>query len=211
MTSFRTGPRAWLGGVGVLLLAGAVFAATVQRLDVAGLTHLSSHVVTGHVVFSAPAWTADGGAVVTLHELAVAGTWKGTLTADHITVRTPGGRMGDYTMDMPGAPELLAGDTVLLFLEQNPDATFGVVSLAQGSFRVGTAPDGSFVVTRDPGAAHLVAVDKDGTGKLAGLTATLPEMRGLVDAALAAERAGLPDGPALDAVPLHDVAEGGGK
>jgi hypothetical protein len=201
---------AWLGGVGVLLLAGAVFAATVQRLDFAGLTHLSSHVVTGRVLSSTAAWTPDGGAVVTLHELSVSSTWKGQLDGTAITVRTPGGRMGEYTMQMPGAPELLPGSTVLLFLEKNDDGTFGVISLAQGSFRVEAAPDGSFVVSRDPAAAHLVAVDRTGPGKLADVVETLDSVRATVDKAVAAEKAGLPE-PELDAVPLNDVAEGGGK
>jgi len=205
-------PMGWLGGAVALLFAGVALAATVQRLDFAGLTHLSTHVVTGRVLSGAPAWTPDGGAVVTLHQLEVAGTWKGELTATTIAVRTPGGRMGDYVMELPGAPELKSGDDVLLFLERNPDGTFGVISLAQGSFRVGAAPDGSFVVTRDPGAAHLVAVGRDGSGKLAELKATLASVRAQVDAALAAERAGLPAEPEIATVPLHDVVvEGGAK
>jgi len=210
MKSLRARPLAWLGGVGVLVLAGAVFAATVQRLDFAGLTHLATHVVTGRVVSSAPAWTPDGGAVVTLHELVVAGQWKGEPVGATLTVRTPGGRMADYTMELPGAPELAAGDTVLLFLERNEDATFGVISLAQGSYRVVAAPGGTFVVTRDPGAAQLLAVGPDGTGKLGEVQETLAAVRSQVDAAIAAERAGL-DQPGIDAVPLHDVVEGGGR
>lgn len=203
-------PLGWLGGAVALLLAGVALAATVQRLDFAGLTHLSTHVVTGRVLSGAPAWTPDGGAVVTLHQLEVAGTWKGELDATTIGVRTPGGRMGDYVMELPGAPELKAGDDVLLFLERNADGTFGVISLAQGSFRVGAAPDGSFVVTRDPGAAHLVAVGRDGSGQLAALQETLASVRAQVDAALAAERAGLPAEPEIETVPLHDVVVEGG-
>jgi len=205
-------PRALSAGAAALLLAGVAFAGTVMSLDFAGLTHLSSHIVTGRVLSSAPAWTPDGGAVVTLHELAVAGAWKGEVASDSITVRTPGGRMGDYVMEMAGAPELHVGDHVLLFLERNDDGSFGVVSLAQGSWRVTQAADGSFVVTRDPGAAKLVTVGPAGAAPPAEVVDTLASVRAQVDAAVVAERAGLPAEPAIEAVPLHDVAaEGGAK
>lgn len=210
--SRRSGRNAWLGAAVALLLTSVAFAGTVMRLDFAGLTHLSTHVVTGRVLSSAPAWTPDGGAVVTLHELEVAGTWKGELDAATLSVRTPGGRMGDYTLELPGAPELKAGEHVLLFLERNADGSFGVISLAQGSFRVAAAPDGGFVVTRDPGAAHLVALDARGAGQPAELRETLESVRAQVQAAVAAERAGLVTEPEVEAVPLDDVAaEGGAK
>jgi hypothetical protein len=204
-------PLTLTGGAAALLLAGVAVAGTVMRLDFAGLTHLSTHVVTGRVLSSAPAWTPDGGAVVTLHELAVAGAWKGEVATELITVRTPGGRMGDYVMEMAGAPQLHAGDHVLLFLERNDDGSFGVVSLAQGSWRVTQAADGSFVVTRDPGAAQLVTVGPAGTAPPAEVVDTLASVRAQVDAALVAERKGLPAEPEIEAVPLDDVAEGGGK
>jgi hypothetical protein len=199
----------WQGAAAVLVLAGAALAATVQRLDFAGLTHLSTHVVTGRVLSSAPQWTADGAAVVTLHQIAVAAAWKGE-AGDTLAVRTPGGRMGDYVMIMPGAPELQDGDTVLLFLERNDAGSFDVVSLAQGSFRVATAPDGTFVVTRDAGAQHLVAPAADGLAGLAQVQDTLASVRAQVDAALAAERAGLVEAQE-QVVPLDDVVQGGGK
>jgi hypothetical protein len=211
MFSLRFRHFPWLAGAGVLLLAGIALAATVQRLDFAGLTHLSTHIVTGRIVSSTPAWTADGGAVVTLHELAVAGAWKGAVSGDSLTVRTPGGTIGDYTMELDGSPALSVGDTVLLFLERNDDGTFGVISLAQGSFRVGAAPDGSFLVTRDPAAAQLLVADTDGAGKVTPLRETLASVRTRVDAALTAERDGANTEPVVDAVPLNDVVEGGGK
>jgi hypothetical protein len=210
MLVLRPGRAAgWRGAAVVLVLAGAALAATVQRLDFAGLTHLSSHVVTGRVLSGTPQWTPDGAAVVTLHELSVASAWKGEAGAT-LFVRTPGGRMGDYVMSMPGAPELQPGDTVLLFLERNDAGSFDVVSLAQGSFRIATAPDGSFVVTRDSGARHLVAPAADGLAALGDVQDTLAAVRGQVDAALAAERAGLVE-PEEQVVPLDDVVQGGGK
>ncbi|HEX5011490.1 MAG TPA: hypothetical protein VFY71_13930 [Planctomycetota bacterium] len=210
MLSFRPGRVAgWRGAAMVLVLAGAAVAATVQRLDFAGLTQLSSHVVTGRVLSSAPQWTPDGGAVVTLHQIAVAAAWKGE-AGETISVRTPGGRMGDYVMTMPGAPELADGDTVLLFLERNDQGSFDVVSLAQGSYRVATAPDGTFVVTRDTGAQQLVAPSKSGLAGLEAVQDTLASVHAQVDAALAAERAG-PIEPQEVVVPLDDVVQGGGK
>jgi len=126
-------------------------------------------------------------------------------------VRTPGGRLPDFAMEMPGAPELQVGGTVLLFLEQNPDGTYGVISLAQGSWRVEAAADGSLFVTRDPGAAHLVAPEVGVLTPLGEHVQSFGSVREAVRAALDAERAGLPLEPQEHAVPLHDVVEGGGR
>ena len=193
----------WCAAAGVAL-AGLAYATTVVRLDFAGLTRLSTHVVAGTVGASTTARTPDGGAIVTLTSVDVAAQWKGQTGAATITVRTPGGRIGDEVMELSGSPELRAGDTVLLFLEHNPDGTYGVISLAQGSFRVVAENDGSFWVERDPAAQDLcVAGAPD--GKVEAVKVPLWSARAEIDAA---RDLPAPDPDALPAgVQLVDLVE----
>ena len=193
----------WCAAAGVAL-AGLAFATTVQRLDFAGLTRLSSNVVAGTVQAATTARTSDGGAIVTLTGVSVVAQWKGETGAASITVRTPGGRVGDEVMELSGSPELVPGSTVLLFLERNPDGTYGVISLAQGSFRVTTERDGSFWVERDPAAAELLVAGA-GDGKVDAVKLPLWSARAQVDAA---RDQGLPDPDALPAgTVVHDLVE----
>ena len=193
----------WCAAAGVAL-AGLAYATTVVRLDFAGLTRLSTHVVAGTVAGSTTARTPDGGAIVTLTSVDVAAQWKGQTGAATITVRTPGGRIGDEVMELSGSPELRAGDTVLLFLELNPDATYGVISLAQGSFRVTTERDGSFWVERDPAAAELLVAGSP-DGKVDAVKVPLWSARADVEAARLLPA---PDPDALPAdVQLVDLVE----
>ena len=98
----------------------------------------------------------------------------------------------------------LPGSTVILFLERNPDGTYGVISLAQGSFRVTTERDGSFWVERDPAAADLLVAGA-ADGKVDAVKVPLWSARAQVDAAR-----GL-SAPEADALPagtvVHDLVE----
>lgn len=191
-------------------------ATTVQKLDFKGLTALSTHVVRGTIGSSGFAYTPDGGLIVTLTTVNVTELWKGEHADPTLTVRTPGGAIDRVVIEVPGTPVLKLGEDVLLFLEKNQDGTFGVISFAQGSFKVGRDPADRVLVTRDAGAAHLVATDGRESGVIASGIWELGAVKADVDAALAASAA-LEDAAAeadANAVPLHDVpadATGGAK
>jgi hypothetical protein len=114
-------------------------------------------------------------------------------------------------MELSGSPELQSGGTVLLFLERNPDGTYGVISLAQGSFRVTTEHDGSFWIERDPAAQDLcVAGGPD--GQVEAVKAPIWAVRAEVDAAKvlpAPDPDALP--PGTQVVDLVEVVKGGGR
>lgn len=201
--------RVLSSGAAALALAGAAAATTVQKLDFAGLTRLATHVLVGRVQGADVAWTSDGGAIVTLTTVEVASQWKGSPGAPTITVRTPGGEIGGYRMEIPGSPGFRAGETVLLFLERNADGTYGVVSLAQGSFRVLAEADRHLRVERDPNARHLIAVSGRTIGPVAPVSVPLFAVQADVERAIRATS------PAAEAdevvVPLSDVERGGGR
>jgi len=212
--SFVVLPRArtlLLSALSVAALAGATFATTVIKLDFAGLTHLSTNVIVGQVEQVSSAWTPDGATIVTRSSVAVGAQWKGDTGSSAIVVRTPGGQVGEQVIDVAGSPALHQGDSVLLFLERNEDGSYGVISLAQGSFRVSAAEDGTFWVARDPQSAHLVAVGPGGSAGVEAVNAPLAEVRSAVDAALAVEATGKVPEPVAgedNLVPMAEVKGG---
>ncbi|HET6202665.1 MAG TPA: hypothetical protein VFI25_07670 [Planctomycetota bacterium] len=195
-----------------ILVAGAAAATTVQKLDFAGLTRHATHVVVGKVGAGEAAFTPDGGAVMTSTQLTVAGEWKGSTGSKSIVVRTPGGKVGDFVMEVAGSPNLRPGDTALLFLERNPDGTYGVISLAQGSFRVLSGPDGTLLVERDPEAKHLIAVGGRSPGRVEVVRAPFLAVQTEVERAARAKPP--EEGEAEESetiVPVSDVKAGGGR
>ncbi|MCI0588371.1 MAG: hypothetical protein L0323_16190 [Planctomycetes bacterium] len=206
------GFRLLSGAAGAFLLAGAAAATTVQKLDVAGLTRLATNVVVGRVEGAEQATTPDGGLIVTSTSVTVAAHWKGTTDSASLVVQTPGGRIGNFAMEVPGSPSLRQGDTVLLFLERNPDGTFGVISLAQGSFRVIAGPRGTLFVERDPEARHLIAVEGRASGPVEAVKGSLVAIQADVEKgkrAKPAEEGAVEEGETI--VPLVEMGNGGGR
>ncbi len=98
--------------------------------------------------------------IETVTEIALEETFKGTATA--ITrIHEPGGIAGDEARIVPGAPTLLDGEHVLLFLSRREDGSFAITDLQLGCFRF--ARDNELLV-RDSSEIH--GWDLDGTPHL---------------------------------------------
>ena len=157
----------WIAGVVCLAflalgLAGPARGTVVEQLDFKGLEEYADVVVLGEVVGTHSEWSADGKTIVTLTRIWVQRKLKGDAGLRDITVQVLGGAVGAQMVQVPGAPSFQVGERVLLFLERRPDGTYGVVSLAQGSFKVHKDPaTGRDVVRRDPKARHLPIPDRD--------------------------------------------------
>ena len=146
----------------VLGLAGPALGTVVEHLDFKGLEEYADVVVLGAVVGTHSEWTADAKTIVTLTRIWVQRKLKGDPGAGDITVTVLGGTVGSHTVRVPGAPSFLVGERVFLFLQRRADGSYGVVSLAQGSFKVHKDPaTGRDVLRRDPGAGHLPIPDAD--------------------------------------------------
>lgn len=183
-------------------------ATTVERLDFRGLTAYATNVVVGTVGGSTVERTADGGLIVTRVELSIHEQWKGTIDSKSITLSIPGGRIGNEVVEMSGVPVLVRGESALLFLEKNPDGAFGVISFAQGSYKLGVeATTGEKIATRDVGARSLLAVSGKETSQLVDGVWTVATIRKDVDAAVreGLTKEMLAEASAADAVPLDDV------
>jgi hypothetical protein len=105
----------------------------------AGLVRSSHLVVTGTVgrVESA---ALPGGRIVTRARIAVAEVLKGSTRRATLVVTTPGGTVGDRSLEVLGAPTFVPGDAVLVFLQRTRGGELRTNALALGVYRL--ADDG---------------------------------------------------------------------
>jgi hypothetical protein len=112
--------------------AGAmVYVAT----DLPALASDARAIAVGRVVAVESRWTAGRRNIETLVTLQVSEYLKGDLGRE-VTVRVPGGQIGPYLSVMPGAPRLVEGDRVVLFLAGQPPELPHILALGQGVFHV---------------------------------------------------------------------------
>jgi hypothetical protein len=89
--------------------------------------------------------------------LRVARVLKGSVAGSSLRLRVLGGPGPDgMTLKIWGAPELRAGETVLLFLVADPEGTFRPLHLAVGVFHQVAGADGQAVAVRDLSEMELV-------------------------------------------------------
>lgn len=134
--------RAWLCTVALLLAMSSVvgastFLAQTPEEMIAG----STDVVRGTVVDGISFWGESGRMIYTEHQVRIDETWIGDATGI-VTVRTPGGKVGDYTVEAHGFPRLEEGEDVVLFLSPGERGTMRIHGYQQGHFRVVTRADG---------------------------------------------------------------------
>jgi hypothetical protein len=112
----------------------SVLATTLKRMSVADLSRAAHTVVRAWCVANTTQW--DSGEIWTFTTFDVDEVWKGSSSAQ-ITVRLLGGRAGNLTSTVSGAPRFSPGEEVVLFLEHTPGQDFSIVSWMQGTFRIG--------------------------------------------------------------------------
>ena len=116
-----------------------LLAATLRGpADVATLTRASDAVVHARVVHSSSAWGAGGpasGVIYTRVTLAPIEWWKGgALPA--VTVRVPGGAVGEIDQTVQGVARFAEGEEVVVFLRRLAPGLFDVERWALGKFAV---------------------------------------------------------------------------
>ena len=159
--------RRWLGLL--ILFVGVFFlstghASTVLRLDLESLVANSEQIVLGDVV-DRTSFEREG-RIFTDIEVEVVENWKGTAHEETVTIRHPGGRVGDVTTRVHGLPEFKLKERIVVFLETTPKLdAFTVTGLRQGKFHVATGPDGytEFVVPRLGNLQLLAPREQEGS------------------------------------------------
>jgi hypothetical protein len=119
-----------------LFAAPLLPATTLARMTLEEMTSASPVVARVRCAAQEARW--EQGRIWTFTTFAVVETWKGQ-AGDKLTVRLPGGRVGHLISKVDGAPRFVAGEEMILFLQPTASGDYGVVSWAQGTFRVRAA------------------------------------------------------------------------
>ncbi len=134
-----------------VLWASAAASTSALKFDLQSLVVNSNQIVVADVTEMRS--LRKEGRIYTDTTLEVQETWKGD-AADEVTVRLPGGRIGDTVTRVHGMPGFQTGERVVAFLRERYDdddsIRFSVTGLRQGKFHVALGPDTSteFVVPR---------------------------------------------------------------
>ncbi|TMA37200.1 MAG: hypothetical protein E6J83_16190, partial [Deltaproteobacteria bacterium] len=104
----------------------------------ADLVRTSHLIVVGHVRRIETRELRDG-RLLTEAALAVEQTLKGRLRTGKIVVTSPGGRIGERSVQVYGAPSFAAGERVLVFLKRTPEGRLRTNALALGKYHLDPA------------------------------------------------------------------------
>lgn len=132
-----------------LAWAGPV-AAVMQTLTVNDLTAASEVVAVGRVTDKVSHFSADGKRIETTVTVRVEEVVKGETTSSTVTIRHPGGEVGELGMKVSDMPAFTAGEKVVVFVKSAADDDSGVFSMtgkAQGKYTVtaeGRAKKGAY-------------------------------------------------------------------
>jgi hypothetical protein len=111
--------------------------ATIRFLSTADMEELSDTIVTGTVESTEARW--EGQRIVTEVSVKVSDGVKGEVNdADTVTLRLPGGRVGDVMSYCPEMPNFAAGEEVLLYLEYQKNSGFQIEAGKRGKMEVRT-------------------------------------------------------------------------
>ena len=148
------------------LVAPPAAASVVLKSNVEEMTRLSALVVHGEVLSVAP-YKRPGSRmqIVTDVTLRVIEVMKGDHEGPNLTFTLPGGRVGDYTMKIPGMPQFRAGEAVVLFLEPTREG-YAISGLQQGRFSIMTEPVTGMKVALRAYTHGLALAHRDPAGQL---------------------------------------------
>jgi hypothetical protein len=119
----------------LIAAAGPAAASTFLRVDLHDLRQMSEAVVHAKVVEVRSFWNDEGTMIFTEAALEVRGRLRGSAD-DLLIVRTVGGTVDDYTVEMGGAPRFQQGEEVVAFIGRWKDGTPMVAGYAEGLSRV---------------------------------------------------------------------------
>lgn len=103
-------------------------ASLTRAMDLSELVATAEQVVVADVAKVTSQWDDDHRNIVTTVEIAVQESWKGSPPSNgKLSIRQPGGTVGEIEMTVVGMPHFSVGEHTLLFLRQA-----GVVGMGQG-------------------------------------------------------------------------------
>lgn len=124
-------------------------AGTVRALNLAQMTDRADMIFTGRVTGKRADWNADRTRIFTYVTFDVDTYIKGGAGARSVTIRLLGGQVGRYLAHLPGTPQFVIGEEVLLFCAGAGARMPSVLGLSLGKFTIATSSAGERILKRD--------------------------------------------------------------
>lgn len=129
------------------LSAAAVQATTLARMSLDELARAADAVARVTCLAGVSRW--EDGQIWTMTHFEVTEPLAGSLPR-YVSVRLPGGHIGNLNATVEGVPRFAPGEDAILFLVRTRAGDFSVVSWVQGTFRIRRDPrTGREAVTQD--------------------------------------------------------------
>ena len=145
-------------------VAAPASATTLVRESLDELVAGNRAVVVGEVVDASSYWNEDHTFILTDVRVAVHEALKGDVNDRELTVTIMGGRVGEITTLIVGGPELIPGNSYVLFLnEENlpgAERALTVRDLVQGAFDVKIGREGLRAISQ--ANSHPLVPDRQG-------------------------------------------------
>jgi hypothetical protein len=110
--------------------------ALLQRLSLAQLTNQADLIALGTVASAASYWNEQRDSIFTDINVSIEDVVKGDVAGYQLTVRLPGGQVGNITQLVSDIPTFAIGEEVFLFLQREEEDTCFVVGGFQGKYTV---------------------------------------------------------------------------
>jgi hypothetical protein len=157
-------------------VAAPASATTLRRASLDELVAGNGTIVVGEVLGARSYWNAAKNFILTDVRLEVSDVLKGEPKGKEITITVMGGRVGDKTTLIIGGPQLIPGNSYVLFLnEENLPGVQGATTvrdLAQGAFDLKIGREGLRAVSQANG--HPLVPDSLGYIDAAGGVEGMP-------------------------------------
>ena len=139
-------------------------AATVPWIDLEEMATRAEVIALGTVEKVESAWTPDGRMIVTTATIEIekglkGGPWR------RVSIRIPGGRVGDQTMVASGAPTFREGERLVVFLEKPgavPETPFSIVGWNLGKMTVRRDARTDLDIVHAPSGESVTYIGPDG-------------------------------------------------
>ncbi|HWM91277.1 MAG TPA: hypothetical protein VN493_10960 [Thermoanaerobaculia bacterium] len=154
---------------GIAGFAAPAGATTLIRESLDDLVRSNRTIVVGEVLDTRSYWNADGTFILTDVRIAAHDVVKGNVKNRELTITVMGGTVGDLTTLIIGNPDLVAGNSYVLFLNEEDlpgGKALTVRSLIQGAFDVRIGRDGLRAVSQ--ANAHPLLPDARGSYEAEG-------------------------------------------
>jgi hypothetical protein len=153
-----------VAAAGFCMVTPLAMASLVRALDLVELTTGADRIVVADVLSVQAAWDSAHRTIHTTIEISVRENWKGeTPAGGRLTIRQPGGTVGEIEMTVRGMATFAVGERTLLFLRRSQ-----VMGMSQGKRSLRWEPIAQRWLVDPSDHSEVVTIDRNGGLRAAG-------------------------------------------